>query len=118
MAYVGITPSERSTGQSQRRRGITKTGNAHVRRVLVEAAWNYRFPPRLSVALRRRNERVAAEVQRIAWKAQERLHRRLGQLLNKGKTVQKAVTAVARELAGFVWAIGQQDALLADGQTL
>ena len=118
MAYLGLVPSEHSSGQSQCRGRITKAGNAHVRRVLVEAAWSYHFRPHLSQDMRRRSRGVADGVLRIAWQAQRRLHRKLTLLLARGKTKQKAVTAVARELAGFVWAIGQQEVLLADGQTV
>jgi len=113
MSYVGLTPSEDSTGQRRRQGRITRCGNGHVRRILVEAAWHYRHVPTLSKELRRRNQGVAPEVQRIAWEAQKRLHKRLQHLLHAGKSVQKAVTALARELAGFIWAVGQQETLVA-----
>jgi transposase len=113
MAFLGLVPSEHSSGGSKRRGRITRTGNTHVRRVLVEAAWSYQFRPNLSQEIRKRNEGVAPGVQRIAWQAQQRLHKRLFDLRRKGKSTQKAITAVARELAGFVWAIGQEEALLA-----
>jgi transposase len=112
MAFLGLVPSEHSSGESQRRGRITRTGNTHVRRVLVEAAWSYRFRPNLSQELRQRNQGVAAGVQRIAWQAQQRLHKRLFALQSKGKSTQKAITAVARELAGFIWAVGQEENLL------
>ena len=113
MAFLGLVPSEHSSGESQRRGRITRTGNTHVRRVLVEASWSYQFRPNMSKDIRRRNEGVASGVQRIAWKAQQRLHKRLFALRNKGKCTPKAITAVARELAGFVWAVGQEQELLA-----
>lgn len=115
MAFLGLVPSEHSSGESQRRGRITRTGNSHVRRVLVEAAWSYRFRPNMSREIRQRNEGVAAGVQRLAWRAQQRLHKRLVALQSKGKCQQKAVTAVARELAGFVWAVGQENELLCAG---
>jgi transposase len=113
MAYLGLVPSEYSSGQSKRRGRITRAGNGHVRRILVEAAWSYRFRPTMSWAIRKRNEGVAPEVQAIAWKAQNRLHRRYSKLLGRGKNKQQTVTAIARELAGFVWAIGTQPSAMA-----
>jgi transposase len=107
MAYLGLVPSEHSSGQSKQRGGITRTGNRHVRRILVESAWSYRFRPTMSSAIRKRNEGLAPEIQAIAWKAQHRLHGRYKKLLGKGKNKQQTVTAIARELAGFVWAIGR-----------
>jgi transposase len=114
MAFLGLVPSEHSSGESQHRGRITRAGNGHVRRILIEAAWSYHFRPNMSKAIRKRNERLAPSVQRLAWKAQKRLHKRLYHLVHKGKTPQKAITAVARELAGFIWAVGQQPALLAE----
>ena len=116
MSFLGLVPSENSTGNRKRRGGITRTGNSHARWVLVEAAWSYRFAPRMSREIRRRNQGVSEEVQRIAWKAQRRLNGRYRRLLGRGKQVQRVITAVARELAGFVWAIGQQPKLVADLQ--
>jgi transposase len=113
MAFLGLVPSEHSSGESKRRGRITRTGNTHVRRVLVEAAWSYQFRPNMSQEIRKRNEGIAPGVQRIAWQAQQRLHKRLMNLRRKGKNTQKAIIAVARELAGFVWAIGQEQELLA-----
>lgn len=109
MAYLGLVPSEHSSGTSQRRGGITRTGNKRVRQLLVEAAHHYRHLPYLSRTLRCRQAGVAEGVKKIAWQAQHRLHRRLGRLVGRGKSYPKAITAVARELAGFVWAIGQQE---------
>lgn len=108
MAYAGAVPSEHSSGGSRKQGGITKTGNAHLRRVLVEAAWCYRHRPGLGARLRARQKEASSEVKEIAWKAQDRLHRRYAKLTAKGKPKQKVVTAVARELLGFVWAIGRQ----------
>jgi transposase len=113
MGYLGLVPSEHSSGESKRRGRITRTGNGHVRRVLVEAAWAYRYRPSMSIAIRKRNEGVAPEVKKIAWKAQQRLHGRYQKLMGRGKTKQKTVVAVARELAGFIWSIGHQKQLLA-----
>lgn len=108
MAYLGLVPSEHSSGDSKRRGRITKTGNSHVRRALVESAWSYRFRPALSRAIRERGRDTSPQVQSIAWKAQERLHRRYARMMGRGVSKQKTVTAIARELAGFVWAIGRQ----------
>ncbi len=107
MAYLGIVPSEHSSGGTTSRGGITKTGNGHVRRVLVEAAWTYRFPARKTACLQRRAERTPGAVQEIAWNAQKRLCGRYRLLEGKGKPKVKVCTAIARELAGFIWAIGQ-----------
>jgi len=106
MAYSGLVASERSSGERTRRGGITKTGNAHLRRVLVEAAWSARFQPTLTRTLRLRQEGLDAEVLEIARTARHRLHSRYLKLLGRGKTKQQVVTAVARELVGFAWAIG------------
>lgn len=108
MAYAGIVSSEDSSGGRIRRGSITKTGNAHLRRVVVEAAWAYRHRPGVGDALRRRQEAVSEEVKEIAWKAQHRLHARYGKLMAKGKSKGVVVTAVARELLGFLWAIGER----------
>lgn len=113
MAYLGLVPSEHSSGETKKRGRITRTGNGHVRRILVESAWSYRHRPALSWAIRKRNEGVAPQVQAIAWKAQNRLHRRYNKLLGRGKNKQQTVTALARELAGFVWSIARQPQLLA-----
>jgi transposase len=114
MAFLGLVPSEHSSGQTRRQGRITRAGNKHVRRLLVESAWSYHFQPKMSKAIRQRNQGIAPGVQRLAWKAQKRLHKRLYHLLHKGKTPQKAITAVARELAGFLWAVGQEPAWLAE----
>jgi len=113
MGYLGLVPSEHSSGESRVRGRITRTGNKHVRRVLIEAAWAYRFQAAMSPEIRQRNKAVAPEVRRIAWKAQERLCRRYRSMIARGKPQQKVVTAVARELAGFIWSAARQEKLLA-----
>ncbi len=113
MAYLGLVPSEHSSGDSKQRGPITRTGNKYVRRILVESAWAYRHRPSMSKEIRRRNRDISPGVRRIAWKAQQRLHGRFARLLGRGKPKQTAITAVARELAGFVWSISQQSQLLA-----
>ncbi len=107
MAYLGLVPSEHSSGARIRRGAINKAGNGHVRRVLVESAWSYRFQPRMSRAISRRNEPLTSDQRVIAWKAQVRLHGRTVHLKGQGKNGQQTVTAVARELAGFIWAMAQ-----------
>jgi len=106
MAYLGLVPSEYSSGSSTRRGGITKTGNSHVRRVLVEAAWTYRHTARKTAVVQRRAERTPQVIQDIAWSAQKRLCQRYRALEGKGKLKVQVCTAVARELTGFIWAIG------------
>ena len=105
MGYAGIVSRENSSGEREWRGAITKTGNAHLRRIVVEAAWAYRHRPARGPALRKRQEDQSEEVKAIAWKAQHRLHARYRKLAAMGKPKQKAVTAVARELLGFIWAI-------------
>jgi transposase len=105
MGYSGAVSSEHSSGERIRRGGITKTGNAHLRRIIVEAAWAYRCRPCIGAALKARQKTASQEVKDISWKAQHRLHQRYIKLLAKGKIKQKVVTAVARELLGFIWAI-------------
>jgi len=104
MSYLGLVPSERSSGESTRRGGITKAGNAHLRRVLVETAWHYRHKPAVGVTLRKRRQGQPAQIIAIADRAMRRLHRRYWRMLSLSKPAQKAVTAVARELVGFIWA--------------
>ena len=113
MAFVGMVPSEHSSGGSRRQGRITRTGNSHVRRIVVEAAWHYRRQPRMSKAIRLRNDLVSPGVRGIAWKAQKRLHGRLNRLLGRNKPACQAVVAVARELVGFLWAISREEVLLA-----
>ena len=107
MHFFGLTPSEHTSSNKRVLGGITKCGNAHCRRVLTEAAWHYRLKPLVSQAMQKRQEHQGKEVRLIAWKAQQRLHKRFKQLAVRKKSVV-AVTAIARELAGFVWAIALQ----------
>ena len=106
MGYSGAVASENTTGERIRRGGITKTGNAHLRRIVGEAAWAYQHRPSIGAALRKRQMAVSPEVKDIAWKAQHRLNARYRHLTAKGKCRQEVVTAVSRELLGFIWAIG------------
>lgn len=108
MAYVGLVPSEFSSGESRRQGKITKTGNRHVRRLLNEAAWSYRYQPAVKGELQRRQRGQSPTILAISWKAQNRLHKKYFRLLSRGKEKGKAITAVARELAGFIWAITQE----------
>jgi transposase len=108
MAYLGLIPSEYSTGSSVRRGSITKTGNGHVRRVLVEAAHAYAYPARVSRFLLKRQDGLPQPIREIAWKAQVRLCDRFRRLMAKGKLKTKVVTAIARELSGFIWAIARE----------
>lgn len=106
MGYSGAVPSEESSGKRQQRGGITKTGNAHLRRIAIEAAWSYRLRPAVGPGLRRRQQGVPEGIKEIAWKAQLRLHKRYARLAATGKDHRTIVTAVGRELLGFIWAIG------------
>lgn len=106
MSYAGIVSSEMSSGSSTRRGGITKTGNAHLRRVIVEAAWSYQYGPAVGAELKKRQQGQSEQVKEIAWKAQHRLCGRYRRLVARGKPHQKVVTAVGRELLAFIWAIG------------
>jgi len=108
MGYSGAVASEDSSGKRVQRGAITKTGNAHLRRVVIEAAWAYRHRPAVGATLHKRQQGVSREVQEIAWKAQHRLHKRYRSLAAAGKNKQKLVTAIGRELLGFIWAIGVQ----------
>ena len=107
MGYSGAVASEASSGERTHRGRITKTGNAHLRRVVIEAAWAYRHPPRIGPTLRRRQAGASAAVQALAWKAQHRLYGRHRKLTGKGKCPQHVVTAIGRELLGFIWAIAR-----------
>lgn len=104
MSYLGVTPSEHSSGGSRRLGGITKAGNAHVRRVLIESSWHYRHRPGVGRLLRKRREGQPVDVICIADRAQQRLNRRYRRMTEAGKPPNKAVVAVARELTGFIWA--------------
>jgi transposase len=106
MAYVGVVPSEHSSGGSTHRGSISKTGNARMRHVVGEAAWSYRHRPSNGPALKKRQEGQSEDVKAIAWKAQHRLHKRFQKLSAAGKHHGRVVTAISRELLGFVWAIG------------
>jgi transposase len=108
MAYLGLVPSERSTGDAVRRGGITKAGNGRVRHLLVESAWTYRHPPRVGAKKLAQLERVPTKVREIAWKAQSRLTARYRALAARGKRLTIVCTAIARELAGFMWAVARE----------
>jgi transposase len=105
MAYLGLVPGERSSGATIRRGGITKAGNSFARKMLVESAWSYRRPARIGVEMGARMPQVADPVREIAWKAQIRLCGRFRRLAARGKKSQVVVTAIARELVGFIWAV-------------
>jgi transposase len=110
MGYSGLVPSEHSSGNRIQRGSITKTGNAHLRRVLVEAAWAYQHRPNVTGFLLRRQKslELSEEVKQIAWKAQHRLHKRYKVFAARGKNKNQIVTAVGRELLGFIWAIARE----------
>jgi transposase len=112
MGYTGLVPSEYSSGSRRARGGITRTGNAHLRHVLGEAAWHARHRPWLNVRLKKLLPTLPPVVSEIAWKAQERLHRKFTRLTFQRKPAGKVATAVAREFVGFIWAIGR----LVEGQ--
>lgn len=105
MSYLGLTPTEYSSGERQRRGGITKTGNNHARRVLIEAAWNYRFPAKVSKEMQKRQESLPLPIRDVAWQAQLRLTKRYKKLTLAKKNANIVVVAIARELAAFMWAI-------------
>ena len=105
MAYLGLVPTENSSGGKRRQGGISKTGNSHARWIMIEASHHYRLEPGVSPQLSKRQEGLSEDVKACAWKAQTRLHKRLKQLLARGKHRNKAQVAVARELTGFVWQI-------------
>ncbi len=107
MAYVGLVPSEASSGEKRKRGAITKMGNGVVRTALVEAAWSYRFPARLSYKIRERSAHLPEPIRATAWKAQTRLCGRMRHLHAQGKSQNTALAAIARELIGFAWAIAR-----------
>src|SRR5512138_673122 len=107
-AYLGLNPSEYSSGATRHLGAITKTGNHHARRVLVEGAWAYRYPAKVSPSLQLRQEKLPPRIRDIAWKAQIRLCKRHRQLAAKGKHVNVVNTAIAREMASFMWAIARE----------
>jgi len=108
MAYLGLVPSENSSGQTTKRGGITKTGNGHARRALIEAAQSYSHPARVSRELRKRQEGLPREIKEISWKAQVRLCGRFRMLMARGKNRNRTVTAIARERSGFMWGIAKE----------
>jgi transposase len=108
MAYLGLVPSEASTGDTIKRGPITKAGNRRARRMLVECAWSYQHPPRVGAGKQPKVDAAGPAVRDIAWKAQCRLHRRYRALVRRGKLKTVAITAVARELAGFIWAVSRE----------
>src|ERR1700746_544388 len=108
MGYLGLVPSESSTGDTVKRGGITKAGNGRARRILVEAAWSYRYPPRVSRDKQPKGEAAPRHVRGIAWKAQTRLCGRFRSLERRGKRRTVIATAIARELSAFIWAINRE----------
>lgn len=111
MSFVGLVPSERSSGEGRRQGSITKAGSSHARRLLVESAWNSRRRPTVGYELARRHRGQDPAVLERAWRCQQRLHRRWTRMAGRGKPHQKIVVACARELAGFVWAIATDQPL-------
>ncbi len=108
MAYLGLVPAEHSSGERRCQGAITTAGNSHVRRMLVESAWAYRVPARVTPIIQKRQQGLPKTVREIAWKAQLRLCARYRRLSRKGKSKQLVVTAIARELAAFMWAIARE----------
>jgi transposase len=108
MSAMGLVPSEHSSGAHVRKGSITKSGNAHARFILVEAAWHYRHAPHIGDTLRRRQENQSEEIRRIAWKAQSRLSTKYRRMVGRGKSKQITIIALARELAGFIWSIAHE----------
>jgi transposase len=108
MAYLGLVPSEESSGDTIKRGSITKAGNRRARRMLVECSWSYQHPPRVGIVKQHKVDAAPPAVREIAWKAQCRLYRRYRALIRKGKLKTVAITAIARELAGFIWAVSRQ----------
>jgi transposase len=105
MAYLGLVPSENTSSEKRRQGGITKAGNSHARWLLIEATHHYRLPPKVSKELSARQQGLGEDIKACSWKAQTRLHKRMVQLLARGKQRNKVTVAVARELCGFVWQI-------------
>jgi len=108
MGYLGLVPSEYSSADSRNQGRITKTGNSHARKALIEAAWHYRLPARVTPIIARRQSQLPKAIRDIAWKAQLRLCARWRRLSGRKLPQNKIVTAIARELAGFVWAIARE----------
>lgn len=113
MSYLGLVPSEHSSGSERRQGAITRAGNGYVRRILIEASWAYRHQPRIGRVLQKRSAAASAEVRQIAWRAQGRLCTKRYRLLARGKPANKVATAIARELAGFIWSVSRAERLLA-----
>ena len=111
MAFLGLVPSEHSSGERRRQGAITRTGNAHARRMLVESAWSYRFPARQTMHLKRKAVKASEEAKTIAWAAQKRLCGRYRTLTRAGKNIKVVCVAIARELTGFIWDIVRQEML-------
>ena len=107
MNDLGLTPSAYSSGERRRQGGITKTGNSHARRALVEGAWAYRYPAKVSRHLQLRREKLPKPIQDVSWQAQVRRCKRDRQLSARGKTPNQVVVAIARELSAFLWAIAK-----------
>jgi hypothetical protein len=116
MKYLGLIPSEYSSGERRRQGSITKAGNAHARRALVEGAWAYRYPAKVSRHLQLRLEQLPKPIQDISWKAQVRLCKRFRRLMTRGKHPNQVVVAIARELAGFMWAIAKEVSVTPSGR--
>ena len=108
MTFLGLVPSERSTGESVKRGGLTLAGNRRARRVLVEGVWSYRHPARVTETIRKRLENLPKAVRDIAWKAQVRLSKRYRRMTTGGKKGPVVIAAIAREMAAFLWAIGRE----------
>ncbi|MGF6922574.1 hypothetical protein OKW28_006771 [Paraburkholderia sp. 40] len=113
MAWIGVTPSEHSSGGKRRQGSNTKTGNSYARKLLVESAWSYRHPARVSIDIQRRHEGLPKPIIDRASDAQLRLCRRYRKLVAGGKTAHVAIIAVARELAAFIWDVGRLGMTLA-----
>jgi transposase len=108
MSYLGLTPSESSSGERRRQGTITKAGNPFARRALIERAWSYRYPTQVSRHLQLRFEELPKAIQDISWKAQVCLCKRFRPLTARGKHANQVVVAIAREMAAFIWAIARE----------
>jgi len=108
MSYLGVIPSEHSSGNSRHRGKITKAGNSYLRRVVIEACQHYNLKPKVSYALSKRQRGLSPEIKDISWRAQRRLHKKYWCLSGRGKPHQVVIIAIARELIGFIWEAGMQ----------
>jgi transposase len=108
MSYLGVIPSEHSSGNSRHRGKITKAGNSHLRRVVIEACQHYNLKPKVSYALSKKQRGLSPEIKDISWRAQRRLHKKYWRLSGRGKPHQVVIIAIARELMGFIWEAGMQ----------